>query len=121
MDVANIDPLTPRRSGSIERRNLCYLPNRRTKEPMLDIESEKILKGGRFQLDGTAKVSLGSVKVLDEKIAPQYGPGQIITSGMSRVDYVTSGIGFAVKIESVDNSAWQLHGYDLNVDKLSTY
>ena len=43
MDVANIDPLTPRRSGSIERRNLCYLPNRRTKEPMLDIESERIL------------------------------------------------------------------------------
>ena len=110
--------------SQLERTNICFIPNRQTKEPMRDLESKKLLSGLRLQITGSVGVRIGANQKING--ATEFGPLQIVGgprrgNSITRVDHVLSGVGFAVRFESIENSAWELHGYELDITKVSTY
>ena len=86
--------------------------------------SKKLLRGARFQISGEANVRIGAVQEVNGN--PRFSP-PIKIQGPSedgfnvKVDYITSGVGFVIRVESVEDSSWELHGYELDIEKLSTY
>ena len=103
----------------LERTDLAFVPNRQTKEPIRDLESFKLLRGARFQVDGNIQIRIGVAVEIGGSV--QYGPPINLTPGMNRVDYVASGKSFAVRLVARSDTNWELFGYELDVERLSTY
>ena len=108
----------------LERTGLAIVPDRRTRAPIADIESMKMLQGVRLQFSGgPLKVRVGAQSSIGEDSTIDYGPEFILNDSTSfeKVDRVVSGRSFSVQIKAQTDNDWELHGYELDVERLSDY
>ena len=109
----------------IKKTDFAYVPDRRTKEPMHDLESWKLLKGVRVQMTGDAELEV----VITPKATvggdelPGAPPPQRVSKDNPRIDTAVSGKAFDIEFrtESSDKRPWELFSYELDIEKLSTY
>ena len=118
--------------NQVSRTDLAILPNRQTKEPMFDLSARKIMKRARLQLSGgNVKVRLGAAEKVGGPVSwstvTEVPNSDVISEVL--VDKVMSGRSFAIEISSeggvtpdaTDDTSWELHGYQLDIEKVSDY
>ena len=102
----------------LEREGIALIGEDRLGNPKVDFTNRKLYKRIWVKAEGSPfNVSLGAQEELGGAIA--YAPSKVFTPGVdSYLDFAVSGRLGAVKFESSGDVAWELHGYDLEVELL---
>ena len=108
-------------TSQLERTGLA-VPARADKPP--DMSGRKLIRSIWPRISGTpggvVSVYVGSQEKIDGPVTYAAAKGYTIGS-TEHLDFRVGGRLFAVKFESMDDIAWQLHGYELDVTRLGRF
>ena len=100
----------------LERRDLAILPDLRTRDPIADLESRKMLKGVRLQLTGgPIEVSVAATEKVGQ--IPAYGNQYTLTEENSELFDIVEGRSFCLRISAATKNHWELSGYSLDIER----
>ena len=107
------------------RTELAIVPNRQTREPILDLYSKKLLRGARVEFSmadpgQTLKVRLGSSKTIGGPVS--YGRVTALRPDRdTKVNEIHSGVSFSVELSTTNKADWTLHGMELDIERIGDY
>jgi hypothetical protein len=105
----------------LEREGIALIGQDRQGNPKADPTVRKLFKRIWIKAEGSPfNVSLGKQEEIDGAI--EYAPSQVFTPGVDKyLDFTVNGPLGAVKFESSADVAWQLHGYELDIEALGEH
>jgi len=106
----------------LEKTNIAVVPNRETKQPMLDFESWKLLKGVRVQMNnGPVVVTISARDYIEDFRVRQ--KRFVVLSDSTKLDVILSGRCFDIRFEmnEAHRSRWELYSFELDIEKIGDY